>query len=108
MAIGFRVVDAGHWECVVQHVPMAGLIGMDRSTWSSAGLDEGDTIGFAADNCSQGAALALAAHNDDAALAGLMFGQAAVNAILDIIGRADVAAEIGTVPSILGEPLWCA
>ena len=108
MAIGFRVVDAGHRERAVQHVPMAGLIGMDGSAGSGASLDEGHAIGFAAHHGSQGAALALAADNDNAALAGLVFGQAAVNAILDIIGRADVAAEIGTVPSILGEPLWCA
>ena len=97
MAIGFAVIDAGHREMGVQHIPMAGLVGMDRSAGSGAGLNELHAIGLAAHDSSQGAALALAAHDDDAALAGLVFCQAAVNAVLGIVGRADVTAEVSAI-----------
>ena len=69
------------------------------------GLNEGHAIGLGAHHCGQGAALALAEDNNDAALAGLMFGLAAGAELVGIEAaatRTDRSA-IGLRPSELAE-----
>ena len=81
----------------MQNVPMTGFIGMDSSAGGRAGLNEGNAVSFRANHGSQGVALALSADDDDTALAGLVFGLAAVNAVFGLVRRADVAAEVCSV-----------
>ena len=68
---------------------------MDGGAGSGAGLNEGHAIGLGAHHGGQGTALALAGDDNDAALAGLMFGLAPVYAVLDAIGRVSVSGDGG-------------
>ncbi len=61
------------------------------------GFNEGEAIRFALGHGRNGAALALAGDDDDAALAGLVLGKAAVDPVFLAVGRLDVAAEITAI-----------
>ena len=60
-------------------------------------FNEGEAIRFALGHGRNGAALALAGDDNDAALAGLVLRKAAVDPLFLAVGRFDVAAEIAAV-----------
>ena len=70
---------------------------MDRGVRMDAAFDGRDGFGFAVEHEGQRAAIALAHDDDDAALAVLVFGKAAVDSVFLVIGGFQVAAEIGAV-----------
>ena len=59
--------------------------------------DEIDAIGLLPGHGGLGSALALASDNDDAALAGLVLGKAAIHAVLFEVGWPNVAADVGAI-----------
>jgi hypothetical protein len=54
-------------------------------------------VALAAENERQSAAIALAHHDHDLPLAGLFFGDASVDAVLDLIFRLPIAAKVCAV-----------
>ena len=96
--IGLGMVDAADdREAVVQGIPMGGLIGIDRGVGRDVLDRQGDALGLTLGHEGLGGALALAEDHDDATLAVLVFGLAAILAALDLVGGADLPAEIGAV-----------
>jgi hypothetical protein len=95
--VGDLVIDSVRGVLAVQRVPMAGFIGMHGRAIGHNGLHELHAIGLLSRHSRLGAALALARDSDNAALAGLVFGETANNAILFQIGRAHVAADVRAV-----------
>ncbi len=81
----------------MKYVPVPRLVGMDRRTLTHHAFNESNSIGLIAYYGCHCAALALASGYNHAALAGLVFGQATVNAVFDIVGRADVAANVRAI-----------
>ena len=80
MRSGYQMRRAAH--------PNGSLRRHRRSCRAGDELGDIDAFGFALADKGQGAALALAQGDDNAALAGLVFGQAAVNALsLKLAGR---------------------
>lgn len=92
--IGFAVIDAVGLETGMKHVPVRGFIGVYPRAHVRVLVDVIDAIGFVADNECQGATAALTHGDNDAAFAGLMLGQAAVNAVLGTVRRTYVPAMI--------------
>ena len=84
-------------NCSVQRIPMAGFVGMNLGIGRHDGPHESDALGFRLRDGGHRAALTLASDDDDAALAGLMLRLAAIDAVFNVVGRADVATDIGTI-----------
>src|SRR5262245_60420872 len=76
---------------------MAGFVGVQLRARRYDLGDEGNAIGFLPGNRGHGAALTLASHDDDAALARLVLRQPAVNAVLLEVRWPDVPADVGAI-----------
>src|SRR5437763_6751029 len=91
------MVDAMDSPSIVQGVPMRGFVRVHDRRARHKALGDFNAVAFVACNESRGAALALAKGDNNATLAGLIFGKATILAILFLVLRTDVAAEIGTI-----------
>jgi len=74
----------------VQRIPVRGFVGVNGSGGRNDSFNEGEAIRFALGHGRNGAALALAGDDNDAALAGLVLGKAAVDPVFLAVGRFDV------------------
>lgn len=83
---------------------MAGFVGVNFRIGRDDGADEGNTLGLGLRDGRDRAALALAGDNNNAALSGLMLRLAAIDAVLDMIGGTDVAADVN--PEASGSRTW--
>lgn len=92
-----RMIDPARVVRGVKGIPSRAFVGMNNGASLDYRADEGDALRFCATNESQGPTAALAGDDNDLALAGLVFQQAAVLAVGLLIGGLAVATEIGTI-----------
>lgn len=97
LRIGFRVINAESFEAGVQRVPMSGFVGIEDGGLRRDPASDPDAFAFRLHHKGQGPAATLAQGNHNAALAGLVFGLAAVNPVLDMVPLADRAADIAAI-----------
>ena len=83
----------------MQCIPMRGFVGVNDAAWLDAPRDGYQRSIFRLENEGQRSAAALAHDNNHAALAGLIFGKATINAVLAMISRADVTPQVRTSTS---------
>ena len=95
------MIDAVHVVIGVQGVPAARLIGMDRRAHRDMLADHRDCVAFLADDKGKREAAALAGNDEDLPLAGLFLGEAAIDAVLDFVGRLDLGAKIRAVDFLI-------
>src|SRR3954454_13626087 len=81
----------------MQGVPASGLVGVDGRAVGDAAGDHRHALVLGPDHERQRAAQALAHHDPDPALAGLVLGQTTVDPVGLEIGRLAVAAEVGAI-----------
>ncbi len=81
----------------VQRVPVCGFVGMNGCGRRNDSFDEGEAVRFALGYGRNGAPLALAGHDHDAALASLVLSKTAVDPVFFAVGWLDMAAKIATV-----------
>ncbi len=93
-AIGFFVVDPGHFEILVQAIPRSGFVGLELRAVGDAGLDEGCGVALSLEDCRDAVAVALTDDDDALALAVLVGQEAAVAAVLLEVRGLHIAAEI--------------
>ena len=91
------MVDALRGEFRVQRIPVRGFVGVNGGGGRNDALNEGQAIRFRLGHGRNGAALAFARDNHNAALAGLVLGKAAVDPVFFAVGRLNVAAKIAAV-----------
>ena len=91
------MINALGQEANVQFVPMDSFVGMNDCTGCSAFDHAANAFAFVVVNEGQGAALALADYDDDAALASLMLFQATVNTVFFAVSGAVVTAEVTAI-----------
>lgn len=91
------MVDPLRREARMQHVPMGRFVCVDDRTRFHDLRNERHAIGFGLGDGRERAPVALARNDHDAALAGLVLRKAAINAVLLLIGGADMAADIGAI-----------
>ena len=91
-----------HLEARVQIVPGRRFVGVQHGALGDAVPDPGQRGALGLEHARQRLAAALADHDDDLALAGLVLGQAAVDAVLGQVGGPHVAAEVGAIDLGLG------
>lgn len=97
VAVADRMIDAAHFVMVVQTIPCHRFVGMDDRAGLNALHHFRDSGALRLRNMRNRAALALAHDNDALALAGLIFREATVLAVLFVIGGFDVTTEIRAV-----------
>ena len=78
------------------------FVGVQHGALGDAALDPRQRLAFRLEHARQRLAAALADHDHDLALAGLVSAQAAVNAVLLQVGGLHVAAEVGAIDFGLG------
>lgn len=96
-AVGHLMVDAVGLERLVETVPALSLVSVNDGAGEHAGLNRVHALSLGTEGKGEGLTVALADHDDDAALAGLVLGKATVPPILLHVLRPDVAAEIGAI-----------
>lgn len=97
VAVALLVIDAVGGEGLVQPVPALRLVSVNDGSGQHAGLNRLHGLSLRAEREGEGLAVALADHDDDAALAGLVLGKPAVPPIFLAVLGADMAAEIGAI-----------
>ena len=97
VAVALLMVDALREVEHFEPIPTRRFVGVDRGVRVDTAFDCGDGLGFAVEHEGQRPTIALAHDDDDAALAVLVFGKAAVDPVFLVIGGLQVAAEIGAV-----------
>jgi hypothetical protein len=100
--VGFLVVDPGHDVAVMQFVKGSSLIGMDQTAAFDLAPHEGRSRRLAGDDGHRCPAGALAYHDNSLTLAGPVLRQPQITAVLLMIGRLAIAAEVGGVGLALG------
>lgn len=96
--VGLGVIDAaGVGKLGLKLVPMGRLVGIDLGAVSDVLLGQGDALSLALGNEREGAALALAHNDDDAALGVQVDLEATILPVFLAVLRAHGAAEVGTV-----------
>jgi hypothetical protein len=75
-------------------IPVRGFLGMNGRSWRNDALNEGEAVSFGACHGRNRAALTLAGDDHHAALARLVLGKPAVDAVLFEVCRFDITAEI--------------
>lgn len=91
------MIDALREEADVQRVPMNGFVGIDRGIGADATLYHGNALGLGLEHEGERPTIALAHDDDNAALAGLIAGKAAVDPVFLEVGGADAAAEVPAI-----------
>ena len=91
------MIDPAHVIVRVQRVPAARFVGVDDRADRHVRADRRDGVAFLAEHERQRATVALAHDDDDLPLAGLFFGEPAINALGGFVLGLDMAAEIGAV-----------
>jgi hypothetical protein len=99
------VIDAAHVVEGMQGIPAARFIRVHDGAERDAILDRGNRVALFAEHERQRAAVALAHHDHDLALAGLFLGKASINALGRFILGFDVASEVGTIDLTLSGDL---
>jgi hypothetical protein len=79
--VGFLVVDPFDFEALMQVVPYSGLIGVHHSPLGYTGANEGRSLALGVEHRRNRVPTALTYDDNDLALAVLIAGKAAVNAI---------------------------
>lgn len=97
LAERFRVVDALHLELRFKRVPVARLVGVKGCVLGENGCHGSHAVGLLHDHERARVALLLANYNDRSALAGLVFLETTVLAVLGLVLRPVRAANPGTV-----------
>ena len=88
------VIYALRQKAIVERVPMRGFVSVNRGAEFDNGGDFGDAGRFGIENFGDGPAALFASDYGNLALAILVFGQATIAAVLFVIGRLQVTAEI--------------
>lgn len=96
-AVGEAVVDAERVIGRFHVIPMRALVGVQDGPEGHPLADDLDALGFLTNDEGQRAALALTQDDDHAAVRVPVLGQATVLAVLLLVLRADVAAEVRAV-----------
>jgi hypothetical protein len=91
------MIDSARGELRMKDIPMTGFISVNDTSGRNQLFYKGHSVSLGARDGCQGAALALASNDNDAALASLMLSETAVDPVGLEIGGADIAAEIGAV-----------
>ncbi len=94
------MIDPAHVVVGVQAIPTPRLIGVDGRTERDALADCRDGVSFLPVHERKRAPIVFAHDNHDLPLAGLFFGQAAVNALVGLVLRLHMTAEIGAVDCV--------
>ena len=97
VAVAFLVIDPLRQEAIMQRIPSAGFVGMDRRAGRDALADHGNGGAFRLEDEGQREAVALAHDDHDLALAGLVLSKPAINPVVLVVGLADVPADISAV-----------
>ena len=84
LRVRLAVIDAADRPAIVQRIPMRGFVGIDLRHAGDDPLGDLDAFALVHGHEGQRAPAALTERHHDAALAGLVFGQATVNAILTL------------------------
>lgn len=96
-AISLLMIDALHFEAGVEAIPRGCFVGMDDRALGDARLDECESLALGLEHGRDRTALALADDDNALALAGLVHSKATVAAVLFVVRRLDVSAEIAAV-----------
>src|SRR3569832_2250412 len=96
-AVRLSVIDALHFKAGVQTVPARGFIGVHNRSRLDAGLNPVERRAFRAEDSRDGIAVTLTNDNRGLALAVLVGSKAAIYAVLDMVGRLNVPAEMAAV-----------
>ena len=102
IGIGVRVIDATCRPASGNTSQWRRFVGIDRAVALDRIERDLDAFRLALADVGKRAAATLAKRDDDAALAGLVFGKATVDTIFITVLRADIAAEIGAVDFNVG------